>query len=114
MTGIPGRRAEMSEEQELISSRSKGIKHGLAGVSLVLVVLLLFGLVTKLLWNWLMPELFGLKTISYLQALGLLLMSRVLIGRTGQRRDHAGYLTGKYGFRNMLFPKRPENGKQDV
>ena len=95
----------MSEEQDVTPGRSKGIRHVLAGVSLILVVLLVFGLVTKLLWNGLMPELFGLKTISYVQAVGLLLLSRILLGRIGQRRDHAGYLTGKYGFRNIFSTK---------
>ena len=31
-----------------------------------------------LLWNWIMPGLFGLATIGYLQALGLYVMSRLL------------------------------------
>ena len=30
------------------------------------------------LWNWLMPALFGLKTISFLQALGLCLLCSIL------------------------------------
>jgi len=32
------------------------------------------------LWNWLMPELFALKHINYWQAMGLLLLSRILVG----------------------------------
>ena len=35
-------------------------------------------LVLMLLWNWIMPGLFGLATIGYLQALGLYVMSRLL------------------------------------
>lgn len=30
------------------------------------------------LWNWLMPELFGLKAITWLQAIGLNFMTGVL------------------------------------
>ena len=30
------------------------------------------------LWNWIMPGLFGLATIGYLKALGLVVMSRIL------------------------------------
>jgi hypothetical protein len=34
-----------------------------------------------LLWNWLMPALFaGVRTIDYWQALGLLLLSKILLG----------------------------------
>lgn len=32
------------------------------------------------LWNWLMPPLFGLRLISFSQALGLLVLSRLLLG----------------------------------
>ncbi|NLR89620.1 MULTISPECIES: hypothetical protein [Flammeovirga] len=37
------------------------------------------------LWNWLMPEIFGLTTISFFQSLGLLAMSKILFGRGGRR-----------------------------
>lgn len=32
------------------------------------------------LWNWLMPALFGLRLITFWQALGLLVLSRLLLG----------------------------------
>src|ERR1019366_4946331 len=39
------------------------------------------GWVVMALWNWLMPTLFfGTKEIDYLQALGLLLLSKILFG----------------------------------
>lgn len=46
----------------------------------VLVVggIFLFGLFVKLLWNWLMPEIFGLPEISYWQGWGLLILSSIL------------------------------------
>jgi len=40
-----------------------------------------FAFFTMSLWNWLMPDLFGLKTITYLQAAGLLLLSWCFFGR---------------------------------
>jgi hypothetical protein len=50
----------------------------------------LFGYVTMQLWNWLMPMLFGLRTITFVQTLGLLLLSKILFGgfhgRSGGRR----------------------------
>ncbi len=33
------------------------------------------------LWNWLLPALFGFKTITYWQALGLLVLSWIFFGR---------------------------------
>ena len=32
------------------------------------------------LWNWLMPVIFGLTAISFWQALGLLILSKILFG----------------------------------
>jgi hypothetical protein len=46
-------------------------------------LLFLFGWVVMLLWNWLMPDIFGLKTLSYWQAWGVLALSCILFGRIG-------------------------------
>ncbi len=43
----------------------------------------LFGELVMHLWNWLMPALFGLKLITFWQALGLLVLCRILIGGLG-------------------------------
>jgi hypothetical protein len=40
----------------------------------------LFGFVVMSLWNWLMPALFGLRLIGFWQALGLLVLSKILFG----------------------------------
>jgi hypothetical protein len=40
-------------------------------------------LVVMTLWNWLMPALFGSRLITFWQALGLLVLARVLFGRFG-------------------------------
>ena len=52
---------------------------GVVGVVLILAILLAFicAIPTMLLWNWLMPELFGLKTIGLLQAWGLNVLSGI-------------------------------------
>ena len=39
-----------------------------------------FGALVMLLWNALMPQIFGLTTIGYWQALGISLLGRLLIG----------------------------------
>lgn len=39
----------------------------------------LFGWVVMLLWNWLMPEIFGLPRIGYWQGWGLVLLSHILV-----------------------------------
>jgi hypothetical protein len=37
-------------------------------------------LVVTILWNWLAPALFGARTIGFWQALGLLVLTRILFG----------------------------------
>jgi len=41
------------------------------------------GEVVKLLWNWLLPPLFDIRTITFWQALGLLALCRILFGGFG-------------------------------
>lgn len=35
-----------------------------------------------ILWNWLMPDIFGLKEISYWQSVGLVILCNLLVGST--------------------------------
>ena len=50
------------------------------GLPFLLIFLAAGGLVLMLLWNALIPAIFGLKAITYLQALGLLVLARILFG----------------------------------
>ncbi|MBN2829006.1 MAG: hypothetical protein JXR56_01660 [Candidatus Cloacimonetes bacterium] len=43
----------------------------------------------KGLWNWLMPEIFGLKKIDFLQALGITILAKLLFG-SGHSHTHSG------------------------
>jgi len=47
---------------------------------IAVIAIPLVGVVTMLLWNWLMPPIFGLRAIDFLQALGLLFLSKLLFG----------------------------------
>jgi hypothetical protein len=50
-------------------------------VLLVLLGIAALGWVVMALWNWLLPNLFlGVKEISYVQAMGVLLLSKILFG----------------------------------
>jgi hypothetical protein len=65
-----------------------GICFGIVGIGF----LFLCGLVVMLLWNWLMPDIFGLKRLTYWQAWGLLILCTILfkgfgLGNSGGRRD---------------------------
>jgi hypothetical protein len=49
----------------------------------VIVALGLFTLIVMLLWNWLVPALFGGPAITYFQSLGLVILSKILFGGFG-------------------------------
>jgi len=46
----------------------------IGGVVFAVFFAFLFGLVVKVLWNWLMPALFGLGAITFWQAFGIVLL----------------------------------------
>jgi hypothetical protein len=43
------------------------------------------------LWNWLTPTLFGWKPITFWQAIGLLVLCRILFGGGGLRGGHRSH-----------------------
>ena len=45
-----------------------------------IIALAILSWVVMLLWNALLPSLFGVRPLHYLQAAGLLVLSRVLLG----------------------------------
>lgn len=69
--------------------RSSWLLRGLKMILFVLLFVALAGYVTMFLWNWLLPDLFQLPTISIWQALGLLLLSRILFGGWSGRGGRA-------------------------
>jgi len=61
------------------------------------LALLVFGFVVMSLWNWLMPGLFGLRQITFWQALAMVILCKILFG--GLHR-HGG--PSKYWKRRMI------------
>ncbi len=55
------------------------------GAAAIIGLAILFGYVIMWLWNWLMPDLFGLSPLTYWQAVGLFILLKILIGGCGGR-----------------------------
>lgn len=55
---------------------TRAIKIAIVGI----IAIGLFGFVVMGLWNWLMPPLFRLPAISFWQAVGLIVLSKILFG----------------------------------
>jgi hypothetical protein len=51
-------------------------------VGLLILACLLFGAPLMVLWNWLMPTIFGLPEITFWQACGLNILSAILFRST--------------------------------
>jgi hypothetical protein len=50
------------------------------------------GEMVMLLWNWLLPPLFGWRTLTFWQALGLLALCRILFGGWGGSGGGKGHM----------------------
>lgn len=69
-------------------------------IPLIVIAFIAFGFITMQLWNWLMPAIFHLPLISFWQAIGLIILSRLLIGFGGHhnkcRSDYRNDLHEKW------------------
>lgn len=63
--------------------RKRLIWMGPAAILGMVIFITIGGGVVMLLWNWLAPALFGLRLITFWQALGLLALCRILFGGFG-------------------------------
>jgi hypothetical protein len=76
----------------------------------ILVFVAIGGEIVLHLWNWLLPPLFGWRQITFWQALGLLVLCRILFGGLGLHRS------GRSNFRRRMEqrcgPMTPEEREQ--
>ena len=68
-----------SKTTEYVSKGAKVFFFILLGIGIAFLV----GYVVMRLWNWLMPELFDLPTITYWQAVGVLVLAKIIFGFGG-------------------------------
>ncbi len=85
----------MNDKQKRMKKLIWIVPAALAGMMLLIAI---GGTVVMLLWNWLAPAMFGLRLITFWQALGILILCRILFGGFGMlggsgrspRRGHMG------------------------
>jgi len=80
-----------------------------------LVIVAGFGIVVMALWNWLMPAIFGLAVISFWQALGILILSKLLFGnfRLGHGK-HGGWKRGENPIHDKWMKMTPEQREKFI
>ena len=54
----------------------------IAFLIVTVIISLITGVIIMFLWNWLMPEIFGIPTITYLQGVGLSSLCSMLFKST--------------------------------
>ena len=64
------------------------IAMAIGGVCLAAFFGLIFGELVEILWNHLMPGLFGLKLITFWQAFGLVILAKILFSGSGLHGQH--------------------------
>ena len=62
---------------------------------------LVIAIFVQLLWNWLMPVVFGLPEIGYLQAFGLLVLAKIFF--SGFKKHHSHRHHGHHGHHHHSF-----------
>lgn len=56
-------------------------------VIMVVLISIWNGFVISVIWNWFMPKIFGLVQLSIAQAIGIALMTSVLVSGTGKGKS---------------------------
>ncbi len=72
-------RPEEKYEKNIENYAKKGFKIFFM-IIIVILFTFLMGYVVMWLWNWLMPTIFGLPSVGYWQAIGLLALAKILFG----------------------------------
>ena len=89
----------------------KGLKIG----AIALVAASVFGFMVMSLWNWLAPALFGARTITFWQALGILILSKILFGGFRGRPGYGGHWRRRMGERwEQMTPEEREKFRQGM
>ena len=105
----------------ILAAASKPSSAGDYTPLLIIVVLFallfvaVFSFFVMQLWNWLMPAVFGWHAITYWQALGLLVLSKILFGgfRGGPQR-HWGWRRRMMERWDQMTPEERDKFRQSM
>jgi hypothetical protein len=82
---------------------------------LILVAFAAFGFITMWLWNTLMPLIFHLPVITFWQTVGLLVLSRLLLGGMGGHgRGHQPWRKNMHEKWEKMTPEEREQFRQHI
>jgi Ca2+/H+ antiporter, TMEM165/GDT1 family len=79
--------------------------------------ILIFGSLVMYLWNTILPGVLGVQTITFWQAVGILILSKILFGGFPGRHSHRGFYKHNHDLREKwlkLTPEEREKMKADL
>ena len=90
------------------------IVRGIKIAAFVIIGAAVFGFLVESLWNVLIPPIFGWHTITFWQALGLLLLSKILFGGFHRHggRDHGRWKQRMKDRWEQMTPEEREKSRQ--
>ena len=89
--------------------RTFWLARGAKGAALLFIGVLIFGCVVMALWNALIPELFHGPALSYWQAIGLLVLTKIFFGGHWMGARHQTRNHWKRKFEAKLADMTPED-----
>lgn len=95
--------------------KSRWVRRGLKIGLIAIVALTVFGFLVMALWNWLAPAVLGLHTITFWQALGILILSKILFGGFRGRPGYGGHWRRRMSARwEQMSPEEREKFRQGM
>ena len=99
----------MKDRHPFIPDTMRRIGWVIGGIILAVFMAFIFGYFVMLLWNWLMPALFGLPVITYWMGFGIIVLARLIFGGFGHHGHPENYHHNR--FYNAKYRKcRPRFG----
>ena len=95
--------------------RARWVKRKLKVAVIAALAVAVFGFMVMGLWNWLAPAVFGLRTITFWQALGILILSKILFGGFRGRPGYGGHWRRRMSERwQQMTPEEREKFRQGI
>jgi Ca2+/H+ antiporter, TMEM165/GDT1 family len=93
--------------------KNSRIKHAIFIPLAIAAGVFIFGWVVMQLWNGILPTVLGVNTITFWQALGILVLSKILFGgfKGGQRRPYSHQTHKQDFFNRWMHMSREEREK---
>jgi len=92
--------SKLKKQWDTVPNWAKYTLYAVLGIAGAFLLGLLFGNLIMWLWNWLMPSLFGLRTIGFWEGLGLFLLAKLIFGFGGSSSSGEGDKKHHHGKRH--------------